>query len=115
MTEQAKDQIVTMSDLMSKVQEIHQKMLEGSISEPKARLSVGFLKLLLKGADLNLQYKRLERGKQPEKELLVLNPKEEDPKMTRRSDDIRPGSLGSRCRQVARSVELLHLHRLSGS
>lgn len=65
-------QIETMSELVSGVQNDLEAVRSGSIDIGKGRLLKDYYKLLLKAAELTLQYQRMERGKRPEKELRLI-------------------------------------------
>jgi hypothetical protein len=65
-------QIETLSELMAVVQGDLEAVRDGRIDLAKARLLKDFHKLLLKGAELNLSYQRMERGKQPNRELRLI-------------------------------------------
>lgn len=71
-------QIETLSDLMEVVQKDMEAVRSGEMDLVKGRLIKDYHKLLLEGAQLNLQQQRLQRGRQPEKELrLIALPKAE--------------------------------------
>ena len=80
----ATKQIETLSDLMKVVQDDMQELRAGSLDLAKGRLLSTFHKLLLKGAELNLTYMRMERGKRPEKELRIIGalPEASEPELT---------------------------------
>ena len=65
-------QIETLSELMAVVQNDLEAVRTGALDLTKGRLLKDYHKLLLKGAELNLQYQRMERGKRPEKELRLI-------------------------------------------
>ena len=65
-------QIETLSELMSVVQNDLEMVRNGGLDLAKGRLLKDYHKLLLKGAELNLSYQRMERGKQPSKELRLI-------------------------------------------
>ena len=65
-------QIETLSELMSVIQVDIEGLRNGSLDLAKARLLKDYHKLLLKGAELNLSYQRMERGKRPERELRII-------------------------------------------
>ena len=65
-------QIETLSELMSVVQNDLEMVRNGGLDLAKGRLLKDYHKLLLKGAELNLSYQRMERCKQPSKELRLI-------------------------------------------
>lgn len=65
-------QIETLSELMAKVQEDMVSFRNGAVTAESAKIIKDYHRLLLKGAELNLQFMRLERGKRPEKELRLI-------------------------------------------
>ena len=65
-------QIETLSELMKVVQDDLEGVRTGTLDLTKGRLLKDYHKLLLKGAELNLQYQRMERGKRPERELRLI-------------------------------------------
>jgi hypothetical protein len=72
-------QIETLSELMLVVQTDLEALRNGTMDLAKGRLLKDFHKLLLKGAELNLSYQRLERGKKPDRELrLIALPEKSD-------------------------------------
>ena len=65
-------QIETLSELMQCVQTDMEAVRNGTMDLAKGRLMNAFHKALLKGAELNLQFQRIERGKRPERELRLI-------------------------------------------
>lgn len=65
-------QIETLSELMLVVQNDLEQVRNGGLDLAKGRLLKDFHKLLLKGAELNLGYQRLERGQKPSRELRLI-------------------------------------------
>ena len=65
-------QIETLSELMAVIQNDLEGVRSGGLDLAKGRLLKDFHKLLLKGAELNLGYQRMERGKTPSRELRLI-------------------------------------------
>lgn len=66
------NQIKTVSDMMTQLQEEIEQVKTGGIDESKARVIARFRGLQLKTAELNLQFNRLLKGRALKEEMPLL-------------------------------------------
>ncbi len=67
--------ITSLSDLMLSIQKVAEDVRSGVITEKMAQVLLTAYKHNLKGAELNLQHRRMMQGKQPDTELMIIDTK----------------------------------------
>lgn len=75
MSDEKKNSINTVSDMMLSLQAEIDAVKDGTLDESKARIVLKGRGLQLKTAELQLQYARLTKGRVPDPELRLINTK----------------------------------------